>query len=103
MEGESPTLNTETSVATNLKPFNCVSKTITLFLTIDSASLSSGSGLKKLKIPKLYELASSLKALVYLAIFAFIFWSKNFQFFLFLYIKDPFRQSLLGKTFQSVL
>ena len=103
MEGESPTLNTETSVATNLKPFNCVSNFITLFLIIDSASLNCGSGLKKLKIRPLYELASSLKAWVYLAIFAFIFWSKNFQFFLFLYTKDPFRQSLLGKTFQSVL
>ena len=89
MEGESPTLNTETSVATNLKPFNYVSKTITLFLTIDSASLSCGSGLKKLKVPTLYELASSLNAWVYLAIFGIYFLVKKFSVFFVSLYKGP--------------
>ena len=42
-------LNSKTSVATNLKPFNSGNKSISLFLIADSVSLSCSSRLKEFK------------------------------------------------------
>ena len=46
-------LNSKTSVAMNLKPFNSDNKSISLFLIVDSISLSCSSRLKELKISAL--------------------------------------------------
>ena len=43
-------LNSKTSVATNLTPFNSISKSISLFLIADSVPSGFSSGLKELKI-----------------------------------------------------
>ena len=45
--------NTKPNVATNLKPFNWVNKSISLLLIADSVSLSCSSGLKEFKISTL--------------------------------------------------
>ena len=45
-------LNSKTSVVTNLKPFNCANKSVSLFL-IDSVSLSYSSRLNEFKISTL--------------------------------------------------
>ena len=43
-------LSSKTSVVTNIKAFNSVNKSISLFLIADSVSLSCISGLKEFKI-----------------------------------------------------
>ena len=43
-------LNSETSVVTNVKSFNSVNKSVSLYLILDSKSLSCSSGLKEFKI-----------------------------------------------------
>ena len=43
-------LNSETSVVTNVKSFNSVNKSVSLYLTLDSISLSCSSGLKEFQI-----------------------------------------------------
>ena len=46
-------LNSKTGVGTDLKPFNSVNKSISLFLIADSESLICSSGLKEFKISTL--------------------------------------------------
>ena len=64
------------NVFTNLKPVNCVNKSISLLLTADSVSLSFGSGLKKFKISTLKELQKLSKAYFCYVIFIFFLFKK---------------------------